>query len=265
MSFELADAHALLEDIRSDLAPLSAVAADGITAAVALWDMERHREAFEAVIDAVRNVADASSVQLPRIEALSRLMHTAGSVLDDQSAKLDKLQKEVQGMKKAVHQLEYRAEQSERNWDKAQQLVLLGQVAYTMSRIIKAAVYSGKKRVAPTLQDMANADILSAMDTEQKKRWEALKREAADAMDYPDLLSTDGYLRRLRNEPAHDSTAHYKTTTEEQLQTWASLRCLDVDVLPVVKKYITFLGRFSEPNRPLSISAQRVKEWQQSL
>jgi hypothetical protein len=95
-------------------------------------------------------------------------MHTAG-VLDDQSAKLWQAAEEAQGMKKAVHQLEYCAEQSERTGTSTNSWCCSAKRQHAAHH--KAPLCTAvRSAVVRSLQDMANVTS-HGHNTEQKKWW----------------------------------------------------------------------------------------------
>lgn len=139
-----------------------------------------------------------------------------------------------------------------------QQMILLGQLAYSMTKVIHQVVYENHGP-PPALSEMFDRDVLDDMSELEHARWLKLKATLKQSGQLTHMKRVDAYLRGLRNPPAHGSVSAARSTTAKQLVQWADEHC-DVAWTASVKHYVEVVGRFATPGRPLDVSSERTQK-----
>ena len=134
-----------------------------------------------------------------------------------------------------------------------QQMMLLGQIAYTVSDVLESFVFgkAGSSSYVPlSVSDFDNNTMDEPLSEEQQVRWATAKRFLSNNMPLKEIIETDKYLRWLSNQPA-DDRAQSRETTTAALHTWAGVYC-KAKAVTSVQRYLQLLNQLSTNSRPLA-------------
>lgn len=160
------------------------------------------------------------------------------------------LKTEVAELKTEVAQLKQTNADREAVQEASEQLVLLGQLAYTIDTVVSTFVFGNNKRwhALHNLVFYAEQGLLRAEQLQRYNKMEAyLEPEGLDMQALVDLTM---HVRGQRRGVAHGTPEQQKKTTADSLKLWASENAEKYN-LHAVDQLVKVVRHFSMPGQPL--------------
>lgn len=201
---------------------------------------------------AFKMLLEASETTVPLLQELTEKIKTASSHEGTLVQRVADLEKEVRRIGALLAEADAKHEEMRR-------VILLGQLAYKLSRIIEQYVYGpeGSGELVPLkMKDLVERS--SRWSGHQRTRWDKVVREIQRIMPLSDAVKVDKYLRWLRFEVAHGTGAEESSASLADLLAWAQQGC-DAKAVSQVQKFTRVLNRFSNDDKPLLASVTGIR------